>query len=211
MMLALLLGGVVAHGGGLLDQASVQAFVGRYGAVAGRRLSAWERLAANGSGLSERDRVAQVNTFFNQVPWLSDQQHWGRRDYWATPLEMLGTNGGDCEDFAVAKYITLVAMGVETTKLRITYVRALRLREPHMVLAYYPTPDADPLILDNLDAEIRPGSQRADLIPVYSFNATGLWGAAQQQGERRLGAAARIDGWRDVSRRMRREGLDASG
>ena len=152
-----------------------------------------------------------MNAFFNRVPWLSDQQHWGRRDYWATPLELLGTNGGDCEDYALAKYITLVIMGVDPSRLRVTYVRALKLSEPHMVLAYYPTPDADPLLLDNLDQQIRSASQRRDLVPVYSFNATGLWRESGNRRHLRLGAATRLDAWREMSRRMRDEGFDPSG
>ena len=62
------------------------------------------------------------------LPWISDDEHWGKRDYWATPIEMLATNGGDCEDFSIAKYLTLTQLRVPSDKLRITYVRAPRLR-----------------------------------------------------------------------------------
>ncbi|MFT5176627.1 MAG: putative transglutaminase-like cysteine proteinase, partial [Gammaproteobacteria bacterium] len=156
----------------------------------------------------EQEKLQQVNAFFNQLPWVSDQRHWGLRDYWATPLEMMGTNGGDCEDYSVAKFITLVHMGIDPRRLRITYVRAARLKEPHMVLAYYAKAGAEPLILDNLIQQIKPGAQRRDLVPVYSFNTAGLWASKADGQTRRLGGAARLSAWRDVSRRLREDGLE---
>ena len=94
----------------------------------------------------------------------------GAADYWATPAETVGSHGADCEDFAIAKYYLLKELGVPLERLRITYVRALKLSEAHMVLAYYPRPDAEPLVLDNVDRRVRPASERTDLVPVYSFN-----------------------------------------
>ncbi len=81
-------------------------------------------------------------------------------------MELLTTNGGDCEDFSIAKYLTLRAMGVPDDQLRIIYVKALELNQAHMVLAWYKTPGSDPLILDNLINDIKPASQRNDLEPV---------------------------------------------
>lgn len=122
----------------------------------------------------EKDREAAVlqvvNDQLNRIPWKSDQSHWGQADYWATPAESVASNGGDCEDYAIAKYYLLKELGVPLERLRITYVRAIKLNEPHMVLAYYSRPDAEPLILDNLERRVRPASERADLVPVYSFN-----------------------------------------
>jgi len=63
----------------------------------------------------------------------------------------LASNGADCEDFSIAKYFALKELGVPIQRLRITYVKAVRLNQAHMVLAYYPEPDAVPLILDNLE------------------------------------------------------------
>jgi predicted transglutaminase-like cysteine proteinase len=192
---------------GMLDAGVVERYRVRYGESAMPRLRGWEQMMLAHRGAGEREKLERANDFFNALPWEWDQEHWGKRDYWATPLEMLGTNGGDCEDFSIAKYISLVKMGVEASKLRIVYVRAPRLQVPHMVLAYYPTPDAVPLILDNLQPEIRPASERRDLIPVYSFNAAGLWASVGAGPERRLGGASRLTAWRDVSSRIEAEGL----
>ena len=121
---------------------------------------------------------------------------------------MLASDGGDCEDYAIGKYFTLIAMGVSEDKLKITYVRELRfdpVDQAHMVLAYYPTPDADPLILDNVDKAIWPGSERDDLVPVYSFNGAGLWLAKERGAGMEVGKPDRISMWNDLIARMNRE------
>jgi predicted transglutaminase-like cysteine proteinase len=210
-IVALLLMNCVFAREGLLSEATINHFSGRYGGSAVERLRAWERMMLAHRDGAEHGILEQVNAFFNRIPWLSDDEHWGKRDYWATPLEMLGTNGGDCEDYSIAKYITLVKMGVDPTRLRITYVRAPRLRQTHMVLAYYPRPDAEPLILDNLDQQIRPASQRRDLIPVYSFNASGLWATSSSGASKRMSSVSRLNAWREVARRMRLEGVEDNG
>ena len=185
--------------------AMVDAFGLRYGPGARRRLLDWESIMLEHRGQPSGDKRRAANDFFNAIPWISDDEHWGKRDYWATPMEMLGTDGGDCEDFSIGKYFTLAELRVPTAQLLITYVRAPKLKQTHMVLAFYPTPDADPLILDNLTGEILPGSQRADLIPVYSFNGTGLWKAVERGRGQRVGDANGLLAWRNVLGRMASE------
>jgi len=178
----------------------------QFGQSAKNRIVEWQRLIINHKGDSEWKSIHAVNDFFNRVRFISDKKHWHRADYWATPVEFLSTNGGDCEDFSIAKYFTLREMGVPDEKLRITYVKALRLNQAHMVLAYYETPDSDPLILDNLIDKIRPASSRHDLLPVYSFNGKNLWMSKERgQGRRVAGGSQRINLWRDLNVRMQRE------
>jgi len=153
----------------------------------------------------EREKLELVNDFMNRTPFLSDVQHWGKEDYWATPVEFLSTNGGDCEDFSIAKYFALRSLGVPDEKLRITYVKEVVVyNEAHMVLAYFPAPDAEPLVLDNINKSIRPASTRTDLVPVYSFNGSGLWLAKDQTGRgQSVGGSDRIGHWKDVQSRLR--------
>jgi predicted transglutaminase-like cysteine proteinase len=146
-----------------------------------------------------------VNSFFNQLRFVSDIEHWGKEDYWATPMELLTTNAGDCEDFSIAKYQTLRSMGVPDEQLRIVYVKALELNQAHMVLAWYPRRDADPLILDNLINDIKLASQRSDLEFVYSFNGSGLWFSKAGQ-EKRIGEAEKLSRWHELNQRMQRSG-----
>ena len=153
----------------------------------------------------EREKLELVNDFMNRTPFVADVQHWGKEDYWATPVEFLSTNGGDCEDFSIAKYFALRSLGVPDEKLRITYVKEIVVyNEAHMVLAYFPAPDAEPLVLDNINKTIRPASTRTDLVPVYSFNGSGLWLAKDQTGRgQSVGGSDRIGHWKDVQARLK--------
>ncbi|MBU0902748.1 MAG: transglutaminase-like cysteine peptidase [Gammaproteobacteria bacterium] len=146
------------------------------------RIASWQTLLDNSAGDDERAQLERVNHFINRsVSFVSDQQAWGADDYWATPAQTLGLGKGDCEDFAIAKYFSLVRMGIPSEKLRLTFVKALKQNQAHMVLAYYPSASEQPLILDNLDPRIRPASERGDLLPVYSFNNHGVFLAKSPQ------------------------------
>ena len=150
-------------------------------------------------------KLEKVNRFFNKIPFVSDIIHWGKEDYWATPTEFLASNGGDCEDFAVAKYFTLIGLGVAEKQLTLTYVTALQLKQSHLVLTYYPGPDTEPLVLDSLVETIEPSSRRTDLIPIYSFNASGLWDAKQRGRGNKIGDGRRVKPWRELLGRMDEE------
>jgi len=173
-----------------------------FGQPAHQRLQDWQRLHQMARKAPVDRQIHLVNSFFNRVRFVSDIQHWGEEDYWATPVELLSTNGGDCEDFSIAKYLTLRAMGVPDDELRIVYVKALELNQAHMVLAWYQTPDADPLILDNLINDIKPASQRTDLDPVYSFNGEGLWLNRSSGEQARIGDADKLDHWQELNHRL---------
>ncbi|WP_297577477.1 transglutaminase-like cysteine peptidase [uncultured Deefgea sp.] len=151
----------------------------KYGAASKQRLEAWQVLLSSDKKMDDLKKLKLVNDFFNQqIMFVSDAQNWGVEDYWATPVEMLAKGRGDCEDFAIAKYFSLLALGLAENKLRITYVQASGFGPnnlAHMVLSYYPRPAEMPLILDNLIPEIRQAALRPDLIPIYSFNGQGLW------------------------------------
>jgi predicted transglutaminase-like cysteine proteinase len=160
------------------------------------------------SAQDELLRLRDMNDFFNRrLTFREDIVTWGMPDYWASPLESLDKRAGDCEDYAIAKYFSLVASGVPTAKLRMVYVRA-RLQGQslaHMVLAYYSQPGVEPLILDNLRSEVLPASQRTDLTPVFSFNTEGLW-----QGTSQVTAGdplARLSLWRELVAKVKGEGF----
>lgn len=194
----------------LFDQLTAVA-VQRYGPPGREAVTAWRRLLADAAGLDEVEQVRRVNAFFNRrIQYESDDVVWHQNDYWATPLETLGRAMGDCEDFAIAKYVSLEALGIPRSKLRLTYVRAQiggptsGIVQAHMILGYYPEPSADPMILDSLISEIRPASRRPDLAPIFSFNAEGLWVAGAPAVS---DPTARLSRWRDVLQRMAQEGI----
>ena len=187
------------------DLAWIKAVKGEYGERAGKRVSAWRNLIEDIDNQSENEKLEQVNRFFNQLYFVDDIKLWGKKDYWATPLEFLGSNAGDCEDFTIAKYFSLLELGVPDKKLRLIYLKALELDQFHMVLAYYPTPSAIPLILDNLDKEIKPATQRTDLLPIYSFNGQHLWLMKGKGNGQQAGRSSRLSLWNDL--RQRNKGL----
>ena len=176
-----------------------------YGQEAKLRLIDWQGLIRSGMNRSDAEKLALVNSFFNRVVFVDDIIHWKKPDYWATPVEMLATNGGDCEDFSIAKYLTLREMGVPDERMLITYVKSVKLNQAHMVLTYYPAPEADPMVLDNLVNEIRPASERSDLLPVYSFNGVGLWLSKERGRGRKVGSSAQISLWRELEARIEKE------
>jgi predicted transglutaminase-like cysteine proteinase len=124
------------------------------------------------SQINEGTTLTFVNDLLNRVPQIEDSVHWGQEDYWATPAEFIASNGGDCEDFVIAKYFALRESGIPAEKLRLTYVKSFQSGkiENHMVLAYYSSPTAEPLLLDNLLPQMLPASKRPELLPVYEFN-----------------------------------------
>ena len=190
----------------LISEALLQRIENEYDSEARQRVEAWQILMQENKDLSEREKLAVVNDFFNSnVLFVDDIFLWNKEDYWATPIEMLSLGAGDCEDYSIAKYFTLKQLGVDEDKLRITYVKAIDLNQAHMVLTYFENKRAIPLVLDNLINEIQPASRRQDLTPVYSFNGTGLWLAKSRGEGQRVGDASRLSLWEDLAARMRAE------
>lgn len=175
----------------------------KYGEYAKRRLITWEKLIKDNKNSAELVKLEKVNSFFNLMEYYSDISHWGKDDYWATPLEFVVSGGGDCEDFTVAKYFTLLDLGVSDDKLLITYVKAIDLNLAHMVLTYYPTPDGIPLILDNLNKEMLTADKRPDLKPIYSFNGKGLWQAKQLGLGKKIGQATDLKRWNVLQEKIK--------
>jgi len=181
----------------------------QYGQQAERTLLDWQALLTDAAHRAEADKLERINAFFNRrLRYEEDQKVWNTVDYWATPLEFIGRGQGDCEDYVIAKYFSLRQLGVATQKLRITYVSARiggpssRITQAHMVLTYYPSPDAEPLVLDNLVNSILPASRRTDLTPVYSFNSEGLFVGNT------VAPIERLSRWKDLLLKMKSEGME---
>lgn len=175
----------------------------KYGEQAVTRIEQWQKLMKTARNLPEQEKLRQVNNFFNQrIDFVDDIYLWGTNDYWATPLEFLAQGAGDCEDYSIAKYFTLIELGVSEKKIRITYVKALELNQAHMVLTYFSTPRAIPVVLDNLIPQIKLATLRKDLLPVYSFNGSGLWLAKSRGSGKRVGGASRLNMWKELKQRM---------
>lgn len=166
---------------------------------------------------SDKEKLMYVNNFFNsRIKWVSDLDNWKAEDYWATPLETMARKKGDCEDFSISKYITLLLSGMPDAKLRITYVKARidtasgAKNQAHMVLAYYPKPNAEPVILDNMVKDIVRGSLRRDLKPVFGFN-TGVITVGRGTKASNESPTNRLSRWGDALAKMKSEGVCLPG
>lgn len=195
-----------------VDEAKLQNFIARkFGPSALQNYAGWQSMMDNVRPLSTEHKLRRINEFFNRrVIWGLDSVVWGEADYWATPGETLGKGQGDCEDFAIAKYYSLLNSGVPMNKLRLVYVKATGgngtpggEQLAHMVMAYYASPEAEPLILDNLITDIRPASRRPDLTPVFSFNGEGIYMAGQDGKS----GSVRLSRWQDLMQRAMAEGF----
>lgn len=194
------------------DEAKVVARArSQYGELTARGVQDWLSMMAQHQVLPEHEKLVVTNDFWNErVRGDEDSRIWGKADYWATPVETLSKAAADCEDFVIAKYFSLVHMGVSPEKLRFIYVRARigglgsNASIAHMVLGYYDRPDAEPVLLDNLDGRVSPAGRRPDLTPVFSFNASGIYvpGTSGAQPVDRIGH------WRDLLARMRSQGFE---
>lgn len=174
----------------------------QHGPLAAARVTYWANLIREGKEQQELEKLKATNQFFNGAQFLSDQEIWQQEDYWATPLEFLIKDAGDCEEFSIAKYLTLDFMGVDIDKMRITYVKAETLNQPHMVLAYYENEDSTPLILDNIDPRILTANLREDLTPVYSFNGKTLWLARTRNEQVESGNPEQMQLWRNLKKKI---------
>ena len=189
-----------------------RAMSSRFGSRGVRSYQAWRELIAEVKSESDSDRLAHVNEFFDRrIRFTTDAENWRQEDYWATPIETLGKGAGDCEDYVIAKYFTLIEAGMDRTRLRWFYVMATlnnggrQSTEAHMVLGYYASPSADPLILDSLTSVILPASRRPDLVPVFSFNSDGIW---RQGAAGPTGTVNQLSMWRELMRKMKEEGYE---
>ncbi|MBZ0105573.1 MAG: transglutaminase-like cysteine peptidase [Sulfuricella denitrificans] len=187
----------------------------RFGENASRNFHAWKKLLTETKDLETPEKLKRVNEFFNRhIRFMDDQQIWSQSDYWATPMETLGKGAGDCEDFTIAKYYTLLNLGVPNEKLRLIYVKARiggmnsNINQAHMVLAYYRDSQDEPLILDNLITEIRPAGRRPDLTPIFSFNNKEIWQGSSQGSTAGSGGTGSLSRWDDLLKRARAEGFD---
>lgn len=120
---------------------------------------------------SDVKKVDVVNRFFNtNVVYKKDDSFGPKKDHWSTAEETLSRGYGDCEDYALAKYSTLIDWGVDKNKLKLTYGKLNSTKEFHMVLQFKDTSVSEPLILDNLKSKLTLAKNEKNITPIYSFN-----------------------------------------
>jgi predicted transglutaminase-like cysteine proteinase len=135
-------------------------------------LTTWRANLESMRGLPLETMVARVNDMANRVKYITDNKNWGRSDYWETPVEFF-TRGGDCEDFAITKYISLRALGVPDDRMRIAIVKDMEKNIPHAILIVYG--DTGTYVLDNQIKSVRAADNIGHYKPIFSINRTAWW------------------------------------
>ena len=120
------------------------------------------------------ERVDHINKVVNRVAYVEDRDSYGKSDYWATPKETATRGVADCEDYAIAKYALLKAVGVPENMLRVAIVRDTQKNIPHAVLIMY-EPNKAPEVLDNQSQYVREATAISWYTPLYSINAQAWW------------------------------------
>ena len=179
-----------------------------YGDNATARAKRWQSLLESSKLSSEWDKVNKINNFFNrEIIYKTDRELWKKHDYWAAPAETIGQGMGDCEDFVIAKFFSLIALGIPEEKLRLMYVRHLKVNQPHMVLLYTENKTAKTVVLDNFNPQILPTSLRRDLKPIYSFNGQGLWTAKAKSRGKKVTNSRGVSAWRDLVTKIEKNNI----
>ena len=117
-------------------------------------------------------KLTSVNNFFNDYHYKTDDKLYKKADYWATRKEFVFKGAGDCEDFAIAKFFTLIELGVSEDKLSLLH--GIYNDQYHIVLAYQKEQFDDTLILDSLNKKIQPLSKRNDILILYTLETVDL-------------------------------------
>ena len=137
-----------------------------------RAMYAWRSLLRGLAGAPLEEKLRRVNRFVNQWRYRTDQRNYGLSDYWASPAEFLARSG-DCEDYAITKYVSLRALGVPAEQLRLVVLQDTLRQIPHAVLAVYV--DKDIYILDNQTDAILTDRRISHYRPYYSVNENARW------------------------------------
>lgn len=132
----------------------------------------WHEFVQRMRGVSRYEQMVQVHRWLNRYKYIEDIDLWGRSDYWATPGEFM-TMSGDCEDYSIAKYYTLKALGWNDADLRLVVLRDTVRNIAHAVLAV--NYNGENYILDNLATEPLQDKYLRQYTPYYAVNATSRW------------------------------------
>ncbi len=133
----------------------------------------WNQLIGSLRGWDVPTQLVLLNQYVNRRPYVEDRVNWRQLDYWATPKQFLARNGGDCEDYAITKYLALRELGMDVDDMRIVIVRDRARGIAHAVLAVYV--DGRALILDNQRNDVVVADLIRNYDPVYSLNERGWW------------------------------------
>ncbi len=134
------------------------------------RIRNYQQLKKKITTYNEIRKLSHINSFFNNILPQLDKQKYGISDYWSTRKEFLIQGRGDCEDYTIAKYFSLVENGFSKDNLFLAVVKVQGKDTEHMVLFYFKSRDEIPYVLDNLSFKVIPLNRRPKLNVKFIFN-----------------------------------------
>jgi len=153
----------------------LQSIEDKLGNSAKKRVICYNNTIESYQEFSQYEQLAKVNYFLNDILPKVDKPNVDKENYWETPKEFLTMGKGDCEDYAIIKYFTLLKLGFEKEKLFMTVAYEKYTGQYHMVLSYFKDGDKYPLILDNLSFNVVSLQKRKDLVPNMFINDSGVY------------------------------------
>jgi len=132
----------------------------------------WQNYLVELERFSLDEQIVRVNRFVNKWRYRPDMKIYGRSDYWASPLEFF-SRSGDCEDYAIAKYVSLRLLGVPDERMRVAVVHDQIRDLAHAVLVVYTGDTA--VVLDNLTNAVLQHDRVVNYTPYYTVNAETRW------------------------------------
>jgi len=189
-----------------IDQDTLLNSEKKYGYEAKQRVKELIKLLNRLDKEPELKKLNAINDFFNKMNYNTDLKVWRKKDYWASRDEFIGVANGDCEDYAIAKYFSLRQLGIPAEKIFLTYVKAIKYKQSHMILTYFKSKGSIPLVLDNINTKILPSTNRKDLKPLFSFNGEKIY-MAKQRGLGRVVPSGKVNlsQWSELILKIKKE------
>jgi len=135
-------------------------------------MTTWRELLALLKDKPINEQIAEINIHMNEAPYITDMINWGVPDYWASMRQFFDKDG-DCEDYAIAKYLSLKELGLDADMMRIVVVQDTNLDVPHAVLVV--SVDGHNLVLDNQISYVVKEKAVLHYRPFYSINEKAWW------------------------------------
>ena len=142
-------------------------------------------LSTNGDGRTGRARVGLINRAVDlAISPASDAAQWGVSDHWSPPFETLQSSRGDCEDYAILKYLVLRAAGLSDDDVKVIVLKNVFPDEDHAAVAA--RVDGEWLILDNRTLTLVRDTDLTRATPRFVLDQQGahrfMWASRRPRG-----------------------------
>lgn len=132
----------------------------------------WMKYLAKQKGKDKLTLIKEINDRMNKAKYISDNNNWGQKDFWATPGEFMA-KFGDCEDYAIIKYMSLRMLGFTEKEVRVVAVKDLNLKVGHAILVAFV--EGKTYVLDNQIKQVVEASTIHHYQPVFSISTKTWW------------------------------------